>query len=307
MENPGKKRRQKKDNAFIIKPPESEGNIRRVKGSPIIWKELRTPIIQGAGGKNSIIGLAVTILAMLITYATFENQNILQEDFAQITYVIIFVVIGLITNIVLSATTITSEKETRSWPILLATSLDDRQILLGKAIGVFRRCLPIWLLLAGHIIFFVILRYIHPIAIIHLTILVAWIVVFLSGSGLYFSARLKRTTSAVVANFALALILWAVIPMLLGLITSISQNADILEAYIATNPITQAVVIMTGAGGSQNATNSLAQLDYNWPTGRSWNNLWSTTGILLTTMIIYMSLGLFLAWRGKCRFRKNIF
>jgi ABC-type transport system involved in multi-copper enzyme maturation permease subunit len=237
------------------------------------------------------------------------KENLMDEDFAHIAYTLIFVIIGLITNIVLSATTITTEKETRSWPILLATSMSDWQILIGKAVGVFRRCLPIWLLLAGHLILFITVRYIHPIAVVHLAILVTWIVVFLSGSGLYFSARLKRTTSAVVANFALALTLWAVIPLLLGLVATITYESDILEAYILANPVVQTVVIMDGAGGSDNAKSNLSRLDYDWPSpsGSSWNNIRSTTSILLITMLIYMSMGLLFAWRAKCRFRRNIF
>jgi len=297
---------QKKLSLKTTKSEGQSGLIRRVKGSPVVWKELRAPIIQG-GRKKNIIGLVITIIALLITYAVNMKEKLLDEDFAHVAYTLIFVIIGLITNIVLSATTITTEKETRSWPILLATSMGDWQILIGKAVGVFRRCLPIWLFLAGHLILFITVKYIHPIAVVHLAILVTWIVVFLSGSGLYFSARLKRTTSAVVANFALALTLWAVIPSLLGLVATINNESDILEAYILANPVVQAVVIMDGAGGSQNATSNLSHLYYGWPSGSGWNNIWSTTSILLITMLIYMSMGLFFAWRAKCRFRRNIF
>jgi ABC-2 type transport system permease protein len=281
------------------------GLIRHVKGSPVVWKELRAPIIQG-GRKKNIIGLVITIIALLITYAVNMKEKLLDKDFPHVAYTLIFVILGLITNIVLSATTITTEKETRSWPILLATSIGDWQILIGKAIGVFRRCLPIWLLLAGHLILFILVRFIHPIAVVHLAILVTWIAVFLSGSGLYFSARLKRTTSAVVANFALALTLWAVIPSLLGLVATITHESYFLEAYILANPVVQTVVIMDGAGGSQNAMSNLSRLDYEWPSGSDYN-VWSTTSILLITMLIYVSTGLFFAWRAKCRFRRNIF
>ena len=309
LDTTAKQKQSRKQNKQSIKTTEPQylpGIIRPVTGSPIVWKELRTPFIRG-GRKKNVIGLIMTIIALLVTYASCIREKSLDSDFAHITYTLIFVILGLITNIVLSATTITSEKETRSWPILLATSMDDWQILLGKAVGVFRRCLPIWLLLAGHLILFILVRYIHPIAAVHLAILVTWIVVFLSGTGLYFSARLKRTTSAVVANFALALTLWAVIPILLGLVTTISHDEDILEAYISINPVTQAVVIMDGAGGSQNAESNLSRLDYKWPGGRSGNNIGPTTSFLLITMLVYISLGFLFAWRAKFRFRKNIF
>jgi len=306
-----RRRKQRKLAPGAAEPQETSGRIRAVTGSPVVWKELRTPLIQG-GKIKSIIGLIMTIIALLITYAVSIEEEILDEDTTHIVYILVFVVMGLITNSVLSATTITSEKEARSWPILLATSLDDWQILMGKAVGVFRRCLPIWLFLACHLVLFVSVRYIHPIAIVHLAMLVAWIVVFLSGSGLYFSALLKHTTSAVVANFALALVLWAVIPMLLGLASEITHDSDVGEAYVSTNPIVQAIVIMQGAGGRENAWSNVSSLDYDWPhdyddSWLDWNKATGTSTFLLITMLAYVCFGFLFAWRAKCRFRRNIF
>lgn len=289
-----------------VEQQESTSPIREVKGSPIIWKELRAPFIQG-GRTKSIIGLIIAIIALLITYGACIKENALDDQDTHIVYTIIFVIMGLVSTAVLSANTITSEKETRSWPILLATPLDDWNILLGKAVGVFRRCLPIWLFLAGHVLLFVLIRFIHPIAVIHLTMLVAWCVVFLSGSGLYFSACFKRTTSAVVANLALVLAFWLVTPLLLGLISEITNNHDLLELNMSVNPVVQAGVIMEGAGGTRNAGKELSRLDYDWPQGSYWGNFGPTTIILFFTMLSYMLLGFLFAWRAKCRFRRNIF
>ncbi|MHC4622678.1 MAG: ABC transporter permease subunit [Planctomycetota bacterium] len=303
-----KPKRRKKQNQPPQKNAERQlatGPIRRITGPPVLWKETNAPIIEGAGGRNSIIGLIVTIIALLITYAACTKQNCLHEDFTHISYALLFIILGSVVDIAFSATSITSEKESLCWPILLATSIDDWHILFGKAVGVLRRCFPIWLLLAGHVGFFVLIGYIHPIAIVHLAMLVAWIVVFLCGSGLYFSARLRRTTSAVVANFAFALALWAVIPALLGLTTQITHDSGLLEAYASVNPVYQAGVIMQGAGGSYNAQMALTMLRYHWPFGRS--GVGFTTLVVCCTMLGYMCLGFLFAWRAKCRFRRNIF
>jgi len=304
------KRKRRKQNGTL--PPagnvqELAGIVRPVKGPPVLWKELRAPMIQGAGGKNSIIGLAVTIFALFLTYAVCDKQKCLDEDFTHISYTLMFLLIGMVFNMVLSAACITSEKESRAWPILLATSMDDWQILLGKAIGVFRRCLPIWFLLAGHILLFVLVKYIHPVAIVHVFMLVAGIVVFLTGSGLYFSSRFKRTTSAVVTTFALAVVLWMVVPALLGIVSTINREDRVFGTYLSTNPVIQASTIMGGAGGERNAKTKLFGLEYNWPPSRHSEDIYSTTGILLVTMLIYISVGLLFAWRAKCRFRRNIF
>ncbi len=303
-----RRRKQKRASSQAGGAQEFAGVIRRVKGSPVLWKELRAPMIQGAEGKNSIIGLAVTIVALLLTYATCAKEKCLNEDFTHISYTFMFLLIGLIFNMVLSATSITSEKESRAWPILLATSMNDWQILLGKAVGVFRRCLPIWFLLAGHILLFVSVRYIHPIAIVHLFMLIAGLVVFLTGVGLYFSTRFKRTTSAVVANFTLAVVLWIVVPALLGLVASIARGRnDVFEKYVSANPVIQAYTIMGGAGGQRNAETKLSKLEYNWPPSMHSEGTYSTTGILLVTTLIYVSVGFLFAWRAKCLFRHNIF
>jgi ABC-type transport system involved in multi-copper enzyme maturation permease subunit len=222
-------------------------------------------------------------------------------------YTMLFVVIGSIYHMVLSATSITTEKEARAWPILLATSMDDWDILKGKVLGVFRRCLPIWLLLAGHVVVFVIVRYIHPAAIFHLLLFVPGYAIFLTGAGIYFSTRCRRTTSAVVAIFTLTLVLWMILPALLGLTAAANIGEDFTERYICAHPAIQVGVLMNGSGGSYNAHAELSKLQFKWPVRGVSEKFWPTTGMLLVNTCIYMSLGAFFAWRAKCRFRRKIF
>ena len=298
------RRRRKKNLSPSAEQGASGGSIRRVKGSPLVWKELRAPIIQG--GKNKgLIGMVATVVGLLITYVVFIRADILHEDFTHVVYTLIFVVMGSVITLVFSAASVTSEKEMRCWPVLLATTLGDWQILLGKVAGIFRRTMAIWLLLVGHVLFFVLVGYIHPVTVFHLSIVVTWIIVFLSGSGIYFSTRFKRTTAAVIANLALALTLWAVIPMLLGLLAAITHDEDTIQAYISANPFVQTVVVVEAGAGKYNAHTALLALDYDWPGSRLTTG--PTTVALLVTMLGYGLVGLLFAWRAKCRFRRNIF
>jgi ABC-type transport system involved in multi-copper enzyme maturation permease subunit len=281
------------------------GVVRRVRGWPVFWKDVRAPLIQGFEGRNSIIGLVVTIGALLLTYGAWAREGYLDEDFTHVSYAVMFILIATVFHIVFSASSIASEKESRAWPLLLATSMDDWQILAGKAAAVFLRCSVVWLLLAGHVVVFVFVGYIHPIAIVHLLMLVAWLVVFLTSAGLYFSAGLRRTTSSVVATFALALALWVVAPMVLGLMATISRSEQMARIGVCANPVVQAAVIMHGAGGRYNAHAALAKLRYDWIDESL--DAGSTTAVLAVTMLIYASLGLLFAWRAKRRFRRNIF
>ena len=305
------KRAARKRKRSMQKNPQAQENvglIRRVNDSPVLWKELRVPMIQGGEGRNSIIGLAVTITALAITYGVCAKERCLDEGFTHISYVMLFVFIGSITHMALSATSITTEKETRAWPILLTTSLDDWHILMGKAIGVFRRCLPIWLLLAGHVALFVLVGYIHPAAIVHLLVCVPGFVIFITGAGIYFSARCKRTTSAVVANFALALALWIILPAFMGM-ASVSGDIgeEISDRYFCAHPAVQVGVLMEGAGGRFNANTKFSKLVYEWPALEHSEGFGAATKRLFFQTFVYTSLGLLFAWRAKVRFRRKIF
>ena len=288
------------------------GFVKRVQGPAVVWKELRAPFIEGVDDRNSYIGLAVTVGALLVTYLMTARDGALDENFAHVSYGLLFVFMGSVFNIVFSATRITTEKESQTWPLLLATPLSDWDVLLGKAVSSFRRCLPIWALLAGHVFLFVLIGYIHPIAIFHLLIVVAWLSCFITGAGLYFSTRFRRTTSAVVASFSLALVLWAVGPILAGLISAAANRGDPIEKYLWTHPAVQTELVMAGAGGRRNADLPLGSLDYGaehvmFNMGRRTFDVHRMTTILTVTASLYVLLGLFFFWRAKCRLRRNVF
>jgi len=66
--------------------------------------------------------------------------------------------------------------------------------------------------------------------------------------------------------------------------------------------VLQAVVIMDMG----NMDSNLSNLEYDWPF-YNLDELGATNVFLWITMLIYMSLGLFFAWRAKCQLRRNIF
>jgi ABC-type transport system involved in multi-copper enzyme maturation permease subunit len=226
----------------------------------------------------------------------------LDEQGVHIFYAIIALGLGHLSTIVLSATPITAEKESRSWPLLLTTTLDDKSILFGKWVGVLRRCLPAWIWLLGHVAIFSLAGFIHPMAIFQIGLLVAWSVVFLSGSGLYFSSRFKHTTTAVTMNVALAIVLWAIVPILMGMIGSFFRDCrKLAEMYMDTNPFVHAAAILEATVGGLDR--------YSWFCFRhkdSLSAMESTIWILVCTAG-YILLGGLFAWRAKCRFRRHIF
>jgi len=287
-----KKARTLSESPSKVAPP------RRVAGPVVMWKELRTPVL-GRRKIRMIIAIGIGLILLGITYALCMVENVLDEESVHMAYVIIFTAIGMLFTIILPATCITSEKESQAWPLLLTTTLSDWQILLGKLAGVVRRCMPIWCLLFGHIIVFSLVGYIHPVAIVHFGILVAWIVVFLSGTGLYFSTRFKHTTTAVIANFALAGVIWALVPIVMLMIVGITQgDIDLVSGLMDTHPFFQAGVAVIGATGSSGI--------YYWP-GMESSDVAESTIWMLACMVGYMLIGWLFVWRAKYRLRRNIF
>jgi len=282
------------------------GTIRRVVGPPIIWKELRSPLFRHHKIRTCVFAFICLIL-LSGTYYLCAKTLLLDDEGTHAAFAVIFLGTGMLFTIVLPATSITTEIESRSWPVLLATPLDDKDILLGKFVGSLRRCFPAWLLLFGHIIAFSALGFIHPFAIVQTGILVIWLVIFLSGSGLYFSSRFKHTTTAVMMNFALVAAIWAILPLLMGLIASINtpfarDARELVHAYLDTNPFVHMGNIMIAtAGGKAVKTGS-----YYWP-GQGTLNTAESTVLMLICMVGYILIGFLFAWRAKHQFRRKIF
>jgi ABC-type transport system involved in multi-copper enzyme maturation permease subunit len=306
---PRRRRRRVRELAATVAEDRALGEIKRVQGPPVVWRELRAPFIAGVDNRNSYIGLGITVAALLLTYLSSAQSRVLDYDFVQTTYVLLFLFLGTIVNAVFAATRITSEKETQSWMLLLATPLSDAEILLGKAISTIRRCVPIWGLLAGHVLLFVVIGYIHVVAVIHLLMLVVWITVFVTGAGLYFSARFARTTSAVVATFGLILGLWVAGPILAGVFSTISPRSSLPGAYLLTHPTVQATIIMDGAGGRENAHIPWRDLEYRTDHRRGQEpiGMGGMTCILSVISASYIFVGLLLFWWAGRHLRRHVF
>jgi ABC-type transport system involved in multi-copper enzyme maturation permease subunit len=272
--------------------------IRRVVGRPIVWKERRTPLLGRRKLGVAVVTL-ITVLLLAVTYVRCAAENILSDQAVHVGSVVVFLGVGMFITAVLPATGITSEKEAGTWPLLLTTTVTDWEILWGKLLGAVRRCLPAWLFLFGHVGLFAMAGIIHPIGVLQLAILAAWIIFFLSGTGLCFSAVFRHTTSAVIANVALAASLWAVLPLLLGLgLAATGANEDLLTLYLDTNPMVHAVVITAATA----QTRGLAA--YEWCHGGP-ADVGKATGWILFTFVLYTMLGLGFLALAKIRLRRN--
>jgi len=273
---------------------------RRVKGPPVLWKELRSPLFGKRRLRTYIVAFAAFIL-LLVSYGLFARERLLDDRSTHMAYVLIFLALGMLLSAVLPATSICSEKEARSWPLLLSTTLTDRQILLAKFIGSLRRCLLAWSLLLGHLAFFTLTGFIHPVGLLQFALLITWVSVFLTGTGLFFSSRCKRTTASVMANLALAGCLWVIMPLLIVISAQISRaGRDIAGVCADANPFVHAVCIINAVARDGRIGR------YDWLALDSSDATAATIWISLC-LIIYVSAGLLFLWRAASHLRHRIF
>lgn len=226
------------------------GNIRRVTGSPILWKERRAPLLKGTWPWVALIG---TVAILLITYLICASEHAFRDHETNAVYAAILTGLAMLVTMVITATPIAAEKEARSWGILLLTGQSDWRILRDKALGALRRCLPCWVILFAHVGLFTAVGLLHPIVLVHLLMIMIWVTTLLACSGLYFSAAFRHTTTAVIMNIAFALALWAIVPFLLVITVELGNGRNYtlrntVEDLAFLHPIYQAGCVADAVG-----------------------------------------------------------
>jgi len=287
--------------------------IRRIHGPPMLWKELRQPVLRRWRWRIGLAAGAVVIL--LITYGICAAENALDDDDVQIGCVVTLLCLGLLVTAVVSATSITGEKESRCWPLLLATPLPSRSIVAAKAAGVARRVAPVWALLAGHVVLFTLAGYLEGVLMVQLALIVFYSATFLIGTGIYLSARCRRTTTAVVLNVGLAGFVWGGVPTLAALVEDVTRPGPLVDVddVAAVNPVVQAVVVTDHASDRWRWTHAYGDgrvvrsrpYAYWWPHGSE--DAKGTHGIILMSLVGHVLVGLIYARRAGARFRRKVF
>jgi len=216
-----KKRAQQSDSAAVL---ESTRKTRPVKGSPVVWKELTVALVRGGRLSSRI---AVVLGGVIL---------------------ISYVFLGLFRTSTAAATSITSEREAQTWPILLLSGLDRREIAVGKIVGSCLRGRAVWIVLGLHLIVLTLLRYIHPVALIAVPLVAAGGSLLVSAMGVMFSSSCRRSSTAATIN--LILFLAFTVPVCIPLPT------------LLLSPVVIVGGAMSIAGGSAAAHTSLLSLDY---------------------------------------------
>jgi ABC-type transport system involved in multi-copper enzyme maturation permease subunit len=250
--------------------------IRPVKGPPIIWKEVISLWI-----KNFRIGTIITtILAVLILVAAYgycAYTDLLGHEETHIVFIIIYFFFGLFRTATSAATSITSEKEAQTWPILLTTPLTEKQVVFGKIIGSCLGGWAFWLLLIIHIVAFSLTGCIPPAAILPLALLITSSILLVSAVGVFFSSCFKR--SSISASVNLILFLGFTVPVCCP---------SPLHTFMVS-PLFAAIMILGITGGWSGIEGPFRQTGSEW----GWFGTFLISGLALVVLVaIYLSLAL---------------
>jgi ABC-type transport system involved in multi-copper enzyme maturation permease subunit len=178
--------------------------IRPVKGPPIIWKEIISLLIKNFR-MGTILTTILAVLILVVAYMYCAYTDLLGSEGVHIVFILIYFFFGLFRTASSAATSITSEKENQTWPILLTTPLTEKQIVFGKIIGSCLGGWAFWFLLAAHVIVFSLAGCIAPAAIPPLALLIVSSTLLVSTVGVFFSSCFKRSSISASVNLILFL------------------------------------------------------------------------------------------------------
>jgi ABC-type transport system involved in multi-copper enzyme maturation permease subunit len=270
-----------------------EGSSRVVGDSPVLWRELQQAILRS----RALTILAALLIAAVLLFAYYLSGF---EEPVQQVITAIGSVVAILACAVLSTGTISQERESRTLDALLCTPLPARDIVWGKFLGAARRAAPLLAIILVHVFvsgvcakpgaklcnaidtFIPKFSYrnnspetANPIALLHVAIILGSSMAFLLATGVLFSARFKKSTSATVCNVALALALWAAAPFSVFMVTetaldSFNDLGDFAQnMVVAANPVPMATIAVDGAQNVEWSSGSVSRrsLRYDMPNG----------------------------------------
>jgi ABC-2 type transport system permease protein len=187
---------------------------RSVSDNPILWREVRRPLLNRSWQR--VVGLCLTVGLVVVIYALQWSNDALRDRDVQTVYACSFTTILAVIALVISATAIAQEKEGDTWTLMLATPVSGKTIVWGKALGVLRRLLGPSLLIAAHFLLFTVAGVID----LRTFLVVLWTMFTFNtvwvATGVYFSLRCRKVTVAVIVNLLLALGVYLVVPCILA-------------------------------------------------------------------------------------------
>lgn len=181
-----------------------------IKGDPIYWKEINRSEHGAILGPEARMFIVLTLVILIFIIALSSGWLLTKAFHA--TFVTVLAVFAFMRIAMLSARSISTEKQSRTLPILLTTPLEDAEIIRMKRNAILKKTSLYWYLIFGDVLLFTLLTVLHPFAIIGVSFAIVPSVLFLMGLGFYCGTKFKTTTGTIAATFAIPFALWFFCP-----------------------------------------------------------------------------------------------
>ncbi len=200
-------------------PVRTRSRTRTVGENPILWREIRRPLIPRMYHRIlCVVGLGLLLGS---TYVLMQKMKELHDPDTHVGYGFVFDTLFLLMVCVLSGTAIAQEKESDTWTTILSSPLSARAIVWGKFMGILVRLFWWFLLIAAHFVVFALIGFISWTAVaITLAVIISFNSVWLA-TGVYLSLRLTKVTAAVIVNLLLPVLLYGGVSLALVTIESL--------------------------------------------------------------------------------------
>lgn len=109
-----------------------ERSLRTVSDRPVLWRELKIPLIQSRGARIALLVIVLVILGLLYAgmfAAMVHGGGHLESKAINMPFVLLYMFCGLACAVVVSATPISSEREAGTLSLLMATPMSETSIL----------------------------------------------------------------------------------------------------------------------------------------------------------------------------------
>jgi len=251
--------------------------IRRVTSSPVLWRERQVRF-----GLGRFAGLVlwshlaaavalVYILTIWIGFSAHEIGGMLVSTMAAL------LVATILLATVQSAPALAAEREAGTLTILLATPMDPQGIVWEKVLGAMWHSMPVWGLLLAHVTLAAVVGLLHPIAIVHVILLLAGVLALTTGIGMLVGSIARRSSTAVMLNLLVVGMIFVGLPLMLEVPHQLMGGPNLEGLFMCLHPVGQIIVAMQGAthyGGAHQA------LEYDWEGATGWTS-WAGSTVLI--------------------------
>ncbi|MCC6950549.1 MAG: ABC transporter permease subunit [Phycisphaerales bacterium] len=242
-------------------PSTSLAHASRVVGdNPVLWREVR----QRSFGKPLYAWVLFGGIGLIALWIYFQvtaqwrggwpaglDLDELGDEALNYPTMALGGVITMLLACFTSSQSVSSEKESRTWEVLLATPMTAREIVWGKFVGALRRQWIVPAIMLGHLVVVSFLGPVKVLAIPQVALVLFGGLAAITAVGVFASVLVGKSTRAAGANFGFWLSVWAAIPLLIALLIEASgggmDTGDVISILMMPNPVAIVMCIISGS------------------------------------------------------------